>query len=84
MSRLISTSSRVLLPSASKLGQSFLSTASSGAFTHKLPDLPYDYNALEPVITGQIMETHHKKHHQTYVNNLNNTLAECKLRTAAQ
>ncbi|RKF54855.1 Superoxide dismutase, mitochondrial [Golovinomyces cichoracearum] len=36
-----------------------------------LPDLPYDYNALEPSISGKIMEIHHKNHHQTYVNNLN-------------
>ncbi|KAF8991127.1 manganese superoxide dismutase [Cyathus striatus] len=38
---------------------------------HVLPDLPYDYNALEPFISKQIMELHHKKHHQTYVNALN-------------
>ncbi|CAO3614258.1 unnamed protein product [Cunninghamella blakesleeana] len=37
-----------------------------------LPDLPYSYDALEPYISGQIMEIHHKKHHQTYVNNYNN------------
>ncbi|POS82899.1 hypothetical protein EPUL_004090, partial [Erysiphe pulchra] len=37
-----------------------------------LPDLPYDYGALEPSISGQIMEIHHKNHHQTYVNNFNN------------
>ncbi|RKF62420.1 Superoxide dismutase 1, mitochondrial [Erysiphe neolycopersici] len=36
-----------------------------------LPDLPYDYGALEPSISGQIMEIHHKNHHQTYVNNYN-------------
>jgi superoxide dismutase len=30
----------------------------------RLPDLPYDYGALEPVISGEIMELHHKKHHQ--------------------
>eukprot|EP00051_Salpingoeca_urceolata_P026476 m.477438 g.477438 ORF g.477438 m.477438 type:complete len:233 (-) comp20845_c0_seq1:155-853(-) len=38
---------------------------------HTLPDLPYDYNALEPVVSAEIMEIHHAKHHQTYVNNLN-------------
>jgi hypothetical protein len=36
-----------------------------------LPDLPYPYDALEPYISRQIMELHHKKHHQTYVNALN-------------
>jgi Fe-Mn family superoxide dismutase len=38
---------------------------------HTLPDLPYDFGALEPAINGVIMETHHQKHHQTYVNGLN-------------
>ena len=38
---------------------------------HTLPDLPYAYDALEPFISRQIMELHHKKHHQTYVNGLN-------------
>jgi len=36
-----------------------------------LPDLPYDYNALEPVISAEIMRIHHSKHHAAYVNNLN-------------
>ncbi|CAG8957995.1 hypothetical protein HYFRA_00000338 [Hymenoscyphus fraxineus] len=36
-----------------------------------LPDLPYDYSALEPAISGKIMELHHKNHHQTYVNSFN-------------
>ncbi|PWN49719.1 putative manganese superoxide dismutase precursor [Violaceomyces palustris] len=39
---------------------------------HKLPTLDYGYDALEPSISAEIMEIHHTKHHQTYVNNLNN------------
>jgi Fe-Mn family superoxide dismutase len=39
-----------------------------------LPNLPYDYSALEPVISSKLLEIHHKKHHQTYVNNLNAAL----------
>lgn len=42
---------------------------SSAAYT--LPDLPYDYSALEPHISGKIMELHHDKHHNTYVKGLN-------------
>ncbi|KAL7871706.1 hypothetical protein SRHO_G00066890 [Serrasalmus rhombeus] len=38
---------------------------------HTLPDLPYDYGALEPHISAEIMQLHHSKHHATYVNNLN-------------
>lgn len=40
----------------------------------KLPDLPYAYDALEPTISKEIMELHHKKHHNTYVTKLNEAL----------
>ena len=36
-----------------------------------LPDLPYDYGALEPHISGRIMELHHDKHHRKYVDTAN-------------
>ncbi len=42
---------------------------------HELPQLPYEYDALEPHIDARTMEIHHTKHHQTYVNNLNNALS---------
>ena len=42
----------------------------------KLPDLPYDYNALEPAISAQIMQLHHSKHHNTYVTNYNKAVEE--------
>ena len=39
-----------------------------------LPNLPYDYNALEPYIDAKTMEFHHSKHHRSYVDNLNKAL----------
>jgi len=52
-------------PTASMASTSFIRTKAT------LPDLPYDYGALEPAISGKIMELHHKNHHQTYVNSYN-------------
>ncbi|MCB1181475.1 MAG: superoxide dismutase [Chlamydiia bacterium] len=43
---------------------------------YTLPNLPYNYNALEPVISAEIMEFHHKKHHNGYVTNLNKALLD--------
>ena len=41
---------------------------------YQLPDLPYDFQALEPVISAEIMELHYSKHHKAYVTNLNTAL----------
>jgi superoxide dismutase, Fe-Mn family len=41
---------------------------------YELPELPYDYDALEPTIDEQTMRIHHGKHHQAYVDNVNKAL----------
>lgn len=41
---------------------------------YKLPELPYDFSALEPVISAEIMKLHYEKHHATYVAKLNEAL----------
>ena len=51
--------------------------------SYSLPDLPYDYGALEPVYSGRVLELHHGKHHAGYVAGLNRTqerLAEARER----
>ena len=65
---------------AGRVASASLSVSLGRRALHKLPDLPYSYGALEPVISGEIMELHHKKHHNTYVTNLN--VAEEKLNEA--
>merc|ERR1711963_831055 len=75
---MLATSARCLMASSRSGAAAVTTTAVRGKAT--LPDLPYDYNALEPVISAEIMQLHHSKHHQTYVNNYN--VAEEKLAEA--
>ena len=50
---------------------------------HKLPPLPYAYDALEPVIDAETLKIHHDKHHKKYVDDLNKTeLALVKARNS--
>mmetsp|Transcript_1769 Transcript_1769/g.2491 ORF Transcript_1769/g.2491 Transcript_1769/m.2491 type:complete len:231 (+) Transcript_1769:15-707(+) len=51
----------------------FFSASAETKDAYKLPELDYGYGALEPHISGEIMEIHHSKHHNTYVTNLNKT-----------
>ena len=43
---------------------------------YTLPELPYDYSALEPHISARIMELHHDKHHATYVKGANTAVEQ--------
>ncbi|WP_428026716.1 superoxide dismutase [Arcobacter sp.] len=45
---------------------------------HELMKLPYEMDALQPLMSKETLEFHYGKHHQTYVNNLNNLIAGTK------
>ncbi len=42
---------------------------------HRLPDLPYAKDALDPLISAETIEYHYGKHHKTYVDNINKLIA---------
>ena len=63
-----------------QIGTIFTKEPSVGIGKHQLPPLPYAYDSLEPYIEKEIMELHHKKHHQAYVDGLNK--AEIQLEKA--
>ncbi|MDA3866146.1 MAG: hypothetical protein PF489_05270, partial [Salinivirgaceae bacterium] len=48
-------------------------------YPYELPDLAYEYNALEPYIDAKTMETHHSKHHKGYTKKTNMTIEENNL-----
>ena len=57
---------------AQKVCQKAFTTAAGQPIMVKLKHLPYELGALEPVVSGHLMEFHYGKHHRAYVNNLNN------------
>jgi superoxide dismutase len=63
---LVSAASPASVASSSRA----LATVTAGS-SFALPSMAYDYGALEPFISGEIMKIHHTKHHQAYVTNLN-------------
>ena len=50
--------------------------STEGADAFSLPQLPYAYDALEPIIDAETMTIHHTKHHQAYVNGLNKAVSD--------
>ena len=57
----------------------FSKEANQTSYPFILPDLPYSPKALEPYLSSETLDYHHKKHHQTYVTNLNNLIKDHEL-----
>lgn len=65
----------VILPTTKGVIKTF-SAATGSSPAAALPNLAFDYGALEPTISGEIMEIHHSKHHNAYVTNFNAALEQ--------
>jgi Fe-Mn family superoxide dismutase len=61
-------------PSGTATRSAFDEAYGDGAY--RLPPLPYDYNALEPLYDEKTLRIHHTKHHAAYVNGLNDALGK--------
>ena len=59
-----------------KRGLSSVATAAKQVTKVEMKHLPYELGALEPVLSGHLMDFHYGKHHRTYVSNLNRALSE--------
>jgi len=81
--QLMGMSRRDFIITSAGLGASIaigsFSNCAKAAPTHTLPNLPYDENALEPVISAKTISFHYGKHHQGYVNKLNKQLVDTEL-----
>lgn len=82
LSRKTLTSALLNEPKSTGLGLAAAQSYYRGLQTFTLPDLAYDYGALEPAISGEIMQLHHQKHHQTYITNYNKALEQLQDATA--
>ena len=68
----IAAGSALLIPGTSLIASC---SGSTGEFKgHVFPELPYGYDALEPIIDKRTMELHYSKHHQGYFNNFMNAV----------
>jgi len=72
------TLKRFIIPGIIFLVVGLTSPLSAQYYPFVLPEMPYNYNALEPVIDARTMEIHYSKHHAAYVKNLNNALKGTK------
>ena len=75
---IMKTRKQFIIPVTISLIMGFTVHLSAQNYPFELQKLPYEYNALEPVIDAQTMEIHYSKHHAAYVKNLNNAVKGTK------